>query len=529
MAVVPIVDIFAGPGGLGEGFSRWSSDDLTFKIALSIEKDPAAHKTLLLRAFFRQFKAEDVPQHYYDYLAGLLSSDELFDYYPKEAGNARKEAWLHTLKDGDIDEVKQRAKAALAEFRCKEVVLIGGPPCQAYSVAGRARMYHLERFQEDERHFLYTHYLRLVAHLTPAVFVMENVKGMLTAAVNGESIYSKILEDLEFPGLAVKKLDRLKRAPTRYEYDIYSLVAHQETLKDELGLHVRPLKPQDYIIKSEDYGIPQRRHRVILMGVRKDLDPQLKRRLEVMAKVSVKDVLNDLPPIRSGVTKRENTWSSWFDALCEGLSSLQSQNIDSAVFEKMKSTRALMVEKPLGLGRKITARDKREYPRELADWYLDPKLGVVCSHEAKSHMKTDLWRYLFATSFAAVYGRSPLLKEYPNLLLPAHKNIDPQNKESARFVDRFKVQTGNEPASTVTSHISKDGHFFIHHDPIQCRAWSVREAARVQTFPDNYLFEGNKTQQYHQVGNAVPPLLAYKIADIVGEHMSVIIRNKNGR
>lgn len=245
-----------------------------------------------------------------------------------------------------------------------------------------------------------------------------------------------------------------------------------------------------------------------------------------MAKVSVNDVIDDLPRIRSGVTKTENTWSNWLAALGEGLSALQRRNIDLAVLEKMKSTVALIDEQPLGLGKKITIRDRRKRPKKLADWYLDPKLEVICSHEAKSHMRTDLWRYLFATSFAAVYGRSPLLKEYPNLLLPAHKNIDPQNKESARFVDRFKVQTANEPASTVTSHISKDGHFFIHHDPRQCRAWSVKEAARVQTFPDNYFFEGNKTQQYHQVGNAVPPLLAYKIADIVAEYMTEIIKNR---
>ena len=156
--------------------------------------------------------------------------------------------------------------------------------------------------------------------------------------------------------------------------------------------------------------------------------------------------------------------------------------------------------------------------------HQDPRQkNLICNHESRGHIESDLIRYLFCSIYGLVRAETPKASAFPKALAPNHKNWT-----SGKFADRFRVQLANKYATTITSHISKDGHYYIHYDPSQCRSLTVREAARLQTFPDNYFFVGNRTQQYTQVGNAVPPYLAHQIAKIVaqifekeGKHTSI--------
>ena len=165
-------------------------------------------------------------------------------------------------------------------------------------------------------------------------------------------------------------------------------------------------------------------------------------------------------------------------------------------------------------------------PPELRSWLLDPRLGGVIQHETRAHMGSDLHRYLFASCFAQVRRYSPKLGDFPQGFLPNHDNLV---AKEIPFADRFRVQMAGEPSSTVVAHIAKDGHYYIHPDPSQCRSLTVREAARLQTFPDNYFFEGSRTEQYAQIGNAVPPWLARQIAEVVIRFLDAARRHESPR
>ena len=178
--IIKIIDLFAGPGGLGEGFSslKVSADRHPFKIALSIENDPQAHKTLELRSFYRQFRSrdKDVPEEYYKYIRGEINRDKLFEQYNHEASLAQKEARLATLGE-EIDEKEIHEwiedASGFKKNMTNPLVLIGGPPCQAYSLVGRSRNKGNESYtpENDERHYLYREYLKIIAKYWPSVFV----------------------------------------------------------------------------------------------------------------------------------------------------------------------------------------------------------------------------------------------------------------------------------------------------------------------------------------------------------------------
>jgi DNA (cytosine-5)-methyltransferase 1 len=509
---IPVIDLFAGPGGLGEGFSAPGADGSAsrFRIALSIEKDLAAHSTLELRAIFRQFHAGEVPEEYYQFVRGTIDRDQLYSAPALQSAvrNAQSEAWLAELGGTPEREILSRVRDATGTAR--ESVLIGGPPCQAYSLVGRSRNRGNPDYDPsaDGRHSLYREYLKVLVTTWPMVFVMENVKGLLSSKLNGQSVFSRILEDLQDPVNALKP----SCTEPRHRYRILALSAEDDGQVDLLD--TPQAETRRFIIRCENYGIPQARHRVILLGVREDIPLPRGTMLPRRQGVSAGDVLRGLPVLRSGISREADSPESWYQVLTsvtreKWLRRLRRQEAEVAdtIEQAVERARSSVSRGGEFLRRSIKVRAH-------AEWYLDSRLGGVPNHATRSHIPSDLKRYLFSSSFARVHGRSPVLADFPTEILPQHRNVAAALNGSM-FQDRFRVQVAGRPASTVTSHISKDGHYYIHYDPAQCRSLTAREAARLQTFPDNYFFCGGRTAQYHQIGNAVPPLLAREIAAVV--------------
>lgn len=497
-----VVDLFAGPGGLAEGFSalRDEKGKRIFDVALSVEKEPSAFATLRLRSFVRQFDGE-LPEEYYDYISGRIEKEELIRQHPEKWVAAERETMMLEL---GTDEAAAALDPILDRIRNASdgnTILIGGPPCQAYSLVGRARNRGIADYdaEKDHRHFLYKEYIRIIDRLNPIAFVMENVKGMLSSRVAEGGVFDLILRDLKAAGEQGYTLVPLVSAPR--------------------GTH------GGHIIRCEEYGIPQSRHRVILLGIRRDrartandmiaahhtLVPQLRQ-------TTVADALQKMPKLRSGLSKSADGAEAWKKAAVAAFRTAARATKEAGAAPELISqlgehARTLLAAKQPPP--RASTRISRVPDERLAEWIEDPALKSLPNHATRGHMESDLARYAFAATFAELFHRSPKAAEYPEGLAPAHENWT-----SGKFADRFRVQRWGAPSSTITSHISKDGHYFIHPDPLQCRSLTVREAARLQTFPDNYFFEGNRTQQYVQVGNAVPPLLAYKISIIVSDLIS---------
>lgn len=565
MDQIPAIDLFAGPGGLAEGFSSFVGKDLRFDIRLSIEKDPIACETLTLRTFFRRAKGGDELQAFYDYIRSGGADRaplEAFEDWKQAADHVKP--WTLGARAGEkghvpLEQLHEAIHRALGD-NAKRWVLLGGPPCQAYSVIGRSRMTGIgskvrsssdpaaivksrrsleARFAEDHRHTLYREYLRVVAVHQPPIFVMENVKGILSSRIptawdsaghptHYARVFDQIKEDLRDPWAALSddpdrpQLESL-RARFKNRERAYRLVPFTKIPEaSQKG------DGSEFVVRAESHGVPQRRHRVIVLGIREDVRAEVCPLEPSSENVTVRKALSDLPKIRSALSANKNTRRkygpdssvSWRTAISTEIAPTlkKSSQLSESIVSAVKLLRADSdVGAPCIQGMPTLAG----MPPDLKRFVEARQLAGTIQHEARSHMASDLARYLYLATAAnqpsAGEQRSPTLESWPAALLPDHANVKRERgrRHISGFVDRFRVQAWDRPASTVTAHIHKDGHYFIHPDPTQCRSMTVREAARLQTFPDNYFFEGNRTEQFLQVGNAVPPFLALQLATVV--------------
>jgi len=487
---IQYIDLFCGAGGLGEGFKQAG-----FNSAIHIDSDKWAIDTVRLREIYYQLKSQNKLDIYYDSIKksnGSLSPVLFQDNNFIDMDTVISKASHLLINKTSIKSLIKRIK--IIHTYNDSSVIIGGPPCQAYSLAKRSRMrkpfvglegddlkqaeneheYRVEKYLSDKRHSLFEHYLKIIYDINPAAFVYENVPGILTAQKkSGKESSAKIIDLFN---------EDLNKKAGGYEFISVDSPEHSQIF---LNIDDETRNFKDFIVDSADYGVPQKRKRFILIGIRKDMVNNQRDNFrnifhsavseyKVSDHVKVKDAIMDLPAINCG----------------EG--------------------------NDFFLKRKYSNKNS-SYSNKLAC----PDLDGVINHFARKHMVSDLDRYRFFAEYAEHNRRNATLYdlvEKDRGLLPDHEsakdvlNNDTKKKKSARYVDRFKVQLSEKPASTITAHISKDGHAFIHPSVEQNRSLTVREAARLQSFPDDYAFCGPRTEQFRQVGNAVPVLLAKVIA-----------------
>lgn len=433
------LDLFAGPGGLSDGFVQAG-----FDVAAQVEKDQTACETLGLRVIFRELKKHGKLREYWKLIREETSQDELLRKYPDIADRISAQVINREFgaKDAAADgptAIYSLMQDGIKHLKARKAhVLLGGPPCQAFSLAGRSR--DPNRMREDERHFLFQYFLLALDRFEPDFFVFENVPGILSAETDrGQTVR-----------MLIEQFDSLKRP--------YELAMPPHA------------KLSGLILDSAWFQVPQRRKRIFFIGYRKDLRkkwPEISeifRRVRASARpdvLTVDDAIGDLPRLKPG-EGHDRWWGTY----------LSNDNL-------------------------------KKYQRRM-------RIGSegVVHFRARTHMRSDLERYKFFIEHHKNGTRQATLFDLENErpdLMPDHKNTD-------KFVDRFRVQWLERPCSTVMSHISKDGHYYIHPDISQCRSFTVREAARCQSFTDDFVFSGPRTEQFKQVGNAVPPRLALVIA-----------------
>lgn len=306
-----IVDLFAGPGGLAEGFStfRTSSGKRPFRIRLSVEMEEVAHQTLLLRSFLRQFD-DSFPAEYYEFITGKREEPDWSDLYPSEWERANEEAIRLKLGSSEARPRLDKALKRIEEQYAGRIIVIGGPPCQAYSVVGRVRNSGNAKYKvnEDERYFLYREYTSIVSRLRPIAFVMENVEGILSAKLDGELIFPSIL-------------DSLADACGKQSYQLSPI--NPSRPKSEGN---KAYGNKQFLVRSEQFGIPQARHRVIVTGISRDLAGETAGALRQTIQTNgepptVQQLISGLPRLRSGLSpERNDSEENWKTAISSEIS-----------------------------------------------------------------------------------------------------------------------------------------------------------------------------------------------------------------
>jgi DNA (cytosine-5)-methyltransferase 1 len=406
---ITYIDLFAGAGGLSEGFMAQGS----FLPIAHVEMNKHAANTLRTRSCYYYLKKNNLVSIYNDYLLGKISREELYSNIPTGILDA---VINEEISSASIKHIFDSIDSLAKEQGITDIdMIIGGPPCQAYSLIGRAA--DANNMEKDQRNFLYKQYIKFLKHYNPKTFLFENVPGILTAG-KGKS-FKKIIGAFRVAGYNV-------------EYRI---------------------------LDAFDYGVLQKRSRVIIFGWRQDLSYFYPTPCEQHYNATVNSLLSDLAPLVPGETNNR-----YISPMTDYLS--------------------------------LTGI-------RLAD-------DILTLHTCRSHNSRDLKTY--ACVIDAWNNHHQRLK-YSDL--PSDLGTR-ENKTS--FSDRYKLVAGDIPYShTMIAHIAKDGHYFIHPDIKQCRSLSIREAARIQSFPDNFFFEGSRYAQFSQIGNAVPPLMALALADAIAK------------
>lgn len=413
------IDLFAGAGGLSEGFIQSG-----YRPIAHVEMNEYAAKTIETRIAYYYLKENGYLDSYYQYERNEISREQLLELIPDEE---LKTVINKEMSESTIKGIFQTIDTIIDEKDIEQVdVIIGGPPCQAYSLVGRAQSSHmLVPMEEDPRNELYKMYVQFLNKYKPRMFVFENVAGIKTAR----------------GGQAFKNLQKYMRK-VGYEIDYHELNAH-------------------------DFGVLQSRKRVIIVGWLKGTGYEYPSFDIIHSDAEVWDLLKDLPSLTPGESAEEHTMSDM--------------------------------------------RRLRKYVKENE---IRVKADVLTGHIARPHTAQDIEIYKRTIDLWFENSKHERLK-YDDLPdeLKTHRN-------RTSFVDRFKVVEGDmDYCHTILAHLSKDGHYFIHPDIDQHRSITVREAARIQSFPDSYYFEGPRTSQFVQVGNAVPPMMAKIIADKIKEQL----------